>query len=71
MLGAINHALAGLHAGIDRLNQAAGRLARDGAAGDVSVNVLDLTLARHEVLANVTAVRVADETIGTLLDVLA
>ena len=71
MLGAIDHALTGLHAGIDRLSQAAGRIARDGASGDASANLLDLTLARHQVRANVTAVRVADETIGTLLDVLA
>ena len=71
MLGAIDHALAGLDAGFDRLNRAAGRIARDGRAGDLHGNMLDVMQARHEVQANVTTVRVADEMIGTLLDVLA
>jgi hypothetical protein len=71
MLTALDHARRGLDAGFDRLNQAAGRIARDGAGGDLAGNIVDTLKARHEVGANVAVARTADEMIGTLLDVLA
>jgi hypothetical protein len=71
MLGAIDHALAGVTAGYDRLNRAADRIAREGAGGDLAGNILDVMQAKHAVRANLASARAADETIGTLLDVLA
>ncbi len=71
MLEAIDQGLAGISAGFDRLDRAAGKIAREGAQGDLAGNLVELQLARHEVRANVAVVRTADEMIGTLLDVLA
>lgn len=71
MIGALDHALGGLQAGFERLDQAARRIAADGAGDDLATNVVDLLQARHQVRANATVVRVADEMVGTLLDVLA
>ena len=71
MLKAIDEGLRGIDAGFDRLNRAAGRIARDGAGGDITGNLVDVMKARHEVTANAKAVRVADETIGSLIDILA
>jgi flagellar hook protein FlgE len=53
------------------LDKAAARVARDGAEGDLAANMIDLMKARHQVRASVAVIRTADETIGTLLDVLA
>jgi hypothetical protein len=61
----------GINSGFDRLNRAAGRIARHGAEGDITGNLVEVMKARHEVKANVAVVRVADETIGTLIDLLA
>lgn len=71
MLKAIDSSLQGINAGSDRLNRAAERVARDGAGGDITSNLVDTMKARHEVRVNATAIRVADETIGTLIDILA
>lgn len=71
MSGAIGDALSGINAGFDRLNQAAVRIARDGAGGDLSGNMVDLIRAPLEVRANLSVLRTADETIGRLIDVLA
>jgi hypothetical protein len=71
MVGAIHHGLFGIDRGLDRLDRAAHRIARDGADGDLAGALVDLTRARHEVRANLAAIRTADETIGTLLDELA
>ena len=71
MLGALDQAARGLDAGFERLNRAAGRIARDGAGGDLAGNMVDLLKARQDVRANVTVARTADAMIGTLLDVLA
>ena len=71
MLKAIDSSLQGINAGFDRLNRAAERIARDGAGGDVTGNLVDIMKARQEVRINATALRVADDTIGTLIDILA
>jgi hypothetical protein len=71
VLTAIDEGIRGINTGFDRLNRAAGRIARDGAGGDVAGNLVEVMKARHEVKANAKAVRVTDETIGTLIDILA
>ena len=71
MVGAIDQGLMGIDAGFSRLDKAAGRIARDGADGDLAGNFVDLMKARQQVRASVAVIRTADETIGTLLDVLA
>ena len=71
MLKAIDEGMRGINTGFDRLNRAAGRIARDGAEGDIAGNFVEVMKARHEVKANAAVVRAADETIGTLIDVLA
>jgi hypothetical protein len=70
MLRAMDQALQGMQAGFDRLDKAAGRIARKGAEGDLAGDMVDLLRARHEVRANLAVIRTADDTIGTLLDVL-
>ena len=71
MLGAIDQGLRGINDGFDRLDGAAGRIARDGAGGDLAGNMVDLMRARQDVRANVAVVRTADEMIGSLLDAFA
>jgi hypothetical protein len=71
VLKAIDEGVRGIHSGIDRLNQAAHRIAREGAAGDIAGNFVELLEARRTVRANAASVRVADETFGTLIDILA
>jgi hypothetical protein len=71
VLNAIDEGMRGINSGFDRLNRAAGRVARNGAEGDVAGNLVEVMKARHEVKANAAVVRAADETIGTLIDVLA
>jgi hypothetical protein len=71
MLGAINQAVSGINAGYERLDRAAGRLARDGGDGDLAGNLIELKRAAHDIRTNVAVVRTADDTIGTLLDLFA
>lgn len=71
MLKAIDSSLQGLNTGFDRLNRAADRIARDGAGGDIAGNLVEVMKARQEVRVNAAALRVADDTIGTLIDILA
>jgi hypothetical protein len=66
---AISQSLAGVNAGFARLDHTARRVARDGGAGGLAGNVVDLMRARQDIRANVAVVRVADEMIGSLLDV--
>jgi hypothetical protein len=71
MLKAIDEGIRGINAGFDRLNRAAERIGRDGAGGDVAGSFVEMIKARHEVRANAKGVRAADETIGSLIDILA
>jgi hypothetical protein len=69
MVGAINQALGGIHAGFDRLNSAASRIANDGADGDLSGNMVALVRSDQEIQMNLKVIRAADSMIGSLLDV--
>ena len=71
MVGAISSGLTGVAAGVERLDKAARRIARDGAAGDLAGDMVDMMRARHQVRAGVAVIRTADDTTRTLLDVLA
>jgi hypothetical protein len=71
VLKAIDEGVQGINMGIDRLNRAADRIAREGAGGDMAGNFVELIKARQDVRASVTSVRVADETFATLIDILA
>jgi hypothetical protein len=71
VLKAIDEGVRGISIGIDRLNRAANRIAREGAEGDIAGNFVELIKARAEVRANVASVRVADETFATVIDILA
>ena len=71
MLRALDSGLQSIRAGFDRLDQAAGRVARGGAPGDPAGSLVDMTQARADVGVGVAVVRAADEMVGTLLDVLA
>ncbi|MFN8061047.1 MAG: hypothetical protein U0Q12_17950 [Vicinamibacterales bacterium] len=71
MIPALASALSGIRTDIGRLDRAADRLSRGGADADLASNLVALEVARNGVAANVKAARAADETIGTLLDVLA
>jgi hypothetical protein len=71
MLGAIDQALSGIRAGYDRLDGAATRIARDGAAGDLSGNLVTLLQAKDDVRANTAVIRTVNETIGSLFDAFA
>jgi len=71
MLGAIAEGLRGVDAGFDRMDRAAAAIAKDGAAGDLAGNMVDMMRARQDVRAGLAVIRTADETIGSLLDILA
>ena len=71
MLSAIDQGSKGINAGIDRLDRAADHIAREGADGGLAGTIVDLLKAKQEVRAGASVVKVADETIGTLIDVLA
>ena len=71
MLRPLDSGLQSVRAGFDRLDRAAGALARDGAAGDLAGPLVDMAQARAEVGVGVAVVRAADDMVGTLLDVLA
>jgi hypothetical protein len=69
MLGAITQALGGIQTGFDRLDAAASRIARDGAEGDLSGNMVAQVRSSAEVQMNLKVIRAADSMIGSLLDV--
>ncbi len=71
MVNAIGQAAQGIDAGFKRLDAAARQVASSGAGGDLASSLVEMTRARHEVRANAVVLRTADETIGSLLDVLA
>lgn len=70
-MDAMRSAVHGVRTGFERLDRAAGRIARDGEGADLAGNMVDLLRARHEVRANVAVAKTADGLVGTLLDVFA
>ncbi|MGE0591898.1 MAG: hypothetical protein AB7G23_02095 [Vicinamibacterales bacterium] len=71
MLDGVSQGLKTIERGFDRLDQAATRVARDGAEGELAGSMVDLLRARHEVAAGTAVVRAADDMIGSVLDLLA
>ncbi len=70
MISALSHALSGIDSQVRLLEQAADRISRDGAQGDLVTTMVDLKRATHGVKANVASARAANEAVGSLLDVL-
>jgi hypothetical protein len=54
-----------------RLDGAARATAGAGARTDLSSTIVEMTRARHEVAVNLAVLRAADDTIGSLIDILA
>jgi hypothetical protein len=54
-----------------QFNEAAQRIAGQGANDNLASNVVDLKTAQHAVHANLALMRAADETVGSLIDLLA
>lgn len=71
MIDAMGTAARGMADGFTRLGRAADGIARDTELVGAAASMVELRRARHQVAANAAALRTADETIGTLLDVLA
>jgi hypothetical protein len=71
MTSAIGSALAGVSAGFARLDRTADRIARSTDGEGLPGHMVDLRRARHEVRANLTTLRTADEVVGSILDVVA
>lgn len=71
MLGAINHGLRGVTAGLERLDRTAAAIARDGSGDGLAANAVGLLRAKQDVRASLAVLRAADEMTGTILDVFA
>lgn len=71
MMHVIGQAAQGIDAGLTRLDGAARAAAGAGARTELSSTIVETTRARHEVAVNVAVLRVADDTIGSLIDILA
>ncbi len=71
MLGAIGQGLNGIAAGFERLDQAAGRIARDADGSSLAADMVDLTRAKNQVRASLAVIRSGDEMTGTILDAFA
>ena len=71
MVGAIDHGVAGLQAGFERMDKATDRIARHGAEGDLAGQIVETVRAREEVGAGLAVIRALDEMTGCLLDELA
>jgi hypothetical protein len=62
----LDAAVSGLSSGIKKANEAASKIARDGADPEA---LADLRQGEHAVQANARTAHTADEALGTLLDV--
>ena len=71
MLGSIDQNLASIRDGFDQLHEVGLRVARDGAQGDLSGNLVEMMQIKVQVQANVTALRTAQDTLGSLFDAFA
>jgi hypothetical protein len=70
MTGTLQGALAGIHRNLEALDRTARRIATQAPLDDLPNDLIDLRLSEIGVAAGVRVARAADETIGTLLDVL-
>ena len=71
MLGSIDQSLASIRDGFDQLHKVGLRVAHDGAQGDLSGNLVEMMQIKVQVQANVTAIRTAQDTLGSLFDAFA
>lgn len=71
MIDAMSTAARGMAEGFALLSRTADGIARDGERVSLASQMVDLRRAKHQVAANAAALRTADETIGTVLDVMA
>ncbi len=66
--------LQGVREGLQRANDAATRIAGSGATGDlesITEAVVDLRVAELQVKASAKVIETAEQTLGTIIDVLA
>jgi hypothetical protein len=68
VIPALSSALQGIETATRRLNRSAERIAGNGPGDDLAANLVDLKVSQREVQVNLASARTADETIGTLLD---
>ena len=71
MLAAIDMAVRTIGVGYDRLNHAAARIASADNDGDLVAEMVELNQAAEDVRRSVEVLRTANESVGTLLNVLA
>jgi flagellar hook protein FlgE len=70
MISSLSSAMSGMADATSRFDRASARIARP-ESGDVVRDRIDQIAARHELAANVSTVRTADEMIGTLINIVA
>lgn len=62
--------LQGVQAGMNRVNQAGGRIAIGPVdAGELAQPMVDLKIGEHQVGMSANVIKAADEMIGTLIDI--
>src|SRR5262249_37901715 len=71
MLAAIDMAVRTIGVGYDRLNDAAARIAGADNDGDLVAEMVELNQAAEDVRRSVEVLRTANESVGTLLNVMA
>lgn len=73
MLAGIQSALSGIHAHLDSFNQTASRIARSapGPGADLPKDMVQMMIDKRCIQANASTIKVADDMIGTLVDILA
>jgi len=68
----MNNALLGIRQGLERMEKAAGNLARMGnkdSGTDPATDIVDITIAQIEVKANAAVIKAADEAEQSILDI--
>lgn len=64
--------LKGLRAGIDRADQAAGKIARAGASdidSDLATNIVDLKISEYQIKSAAVVIKTGNQLLGTLIDI--
>ncbi len=71
MFNALSAASGGLQQQMSLFDAAAGRIAQNGASGNLAGNMVDLIRASRGAQADIATARIANQTIGSLLNVFA
>ena len=78
MIGnSLQSGLNGIHAGVQQLNRSANVIASQGTkpqgldANEMTTAAVEMIQAEHQVAASASVVKASDDTLGTLLDVIA